>query len=53
MKVLEIERVVPNLIDCVRRKRALPNFEFKHEHDTARNQQDIDPLPHSGHGEFE
>ena len=47
MKILEIESVIPNLIDCRTIEYFLTDFEFNREHDRSNYENDIDPPPHS------
>src|SRR5213595_1529015 len=53
MKILQVEAIIPNLIDCRAIERFLSDFEFNREHNRPDDENDINPPPHSRNVEFE
>src|SRR5437764_2731049 len=52
MKVLQIERVIPNLIDRRAIERTCANLELNHENDAGNQQHDINPPSHPRNAEL-
>ena len=52
MKILQIERVIPDLLNRGSVKRVRANFEFHDEHNGADDDHRVDPAPHSWNAEF-
>ncbi|HOU88242.1 MAG TPA: hypothetical protein PLC23_11305 [Verrucomicrobiota bacterium] len=50
---LQIEGVVPDLVDIITREVALTNLELDDENNCALNEHDVDAASHSGNVEFE
>lgn len=53
VKVLEIERVIPHLIDRSFTVQRLAHFELDGEHDAGSQEDHVDAPPHAGDAEFE
>jgi hypothetical protein len=53
MEVLEIQRVVPDLIDCAPLETRLADFEFDDKYHRTAHEYGIDSSTHSGNVEFE